>query len=207
MFLVWLSNLCLFCWLLWLDGHAFLLAVVFLEPLIWPLIERSPGVKKLLLASPNAFYERCWSTSKDVRLLMKVPRCFLLLDSPFTKQDNKSLAFGHCYLSIGHIPHYWWLLWPHTSCHHQPQISTRFLTLAELSPLAPSLWCPTSIVTHGIYYVSSTWSVALIYKLIFLLHGELGKVKITCSWASCSALFWYICYLARPSCLEHSFNS
>ena len=77
------ANFCLSYWLFCLDGHAFVL--VLWGPLAWPLVEQSPGVKKLLLASPDALYRRCWSVSRDVWLPMKAPRCFFLLNSPSTK--------------------------------------------------------------------------------------------------------------------------
>ncbi len=90
-------------WLLCLDGHAFVLVFI-LEPLAWPLVERSPGVKRLLLASLDVLYRRCWSISRGIWLPMKAPRCFLLLDSFSTKRGNRDLAFGYC-LFIGRTPH------------------------------------------------------------------------------------------------------
>ncbi len=44
-------------WLLCLDGHAFILAL--LESLVWPLVERSPEVESLLSAFSDAPYGRC----------------------------------------------------------------------------------------------------------------------------------------------------
>ncbi len=52
------ATFCLAYWLLCLDGHAFVLALV-LELFAWSLVERSLGIKKLLLAFPNVPYERC----------------------------------------------------------------------------------------------------------------------------------------------------
>ncbi len=50
-------TFCLTYWLLGLDGHVFVLAL--LELLTWPLVKRSPRVKGLLSASLDASYERC----------------------------------------------------------------------------------------------------------------------------------------------------
>ena len=46
-------------WLFCLDGHAFVLATIFLESLAWLLVEQSPGVEKLLSASLDVPYKRC----------------------------------------------------------------------------------------------------------------------------------------------------
>ena len=126
------SSFCLFYWLFCLDGHAFVSA--FSKLLAWPLVERSLRVERLLLASLDAPYEKCWSTSGGVWLPMKTPKYFLLLSSPSMKQDSKGVAFGH--LPAGHIQRCPWLLWPHTSCYLLPQ--TLFLALAELYLLALS---------------------------------------------------------------------
>ena len=48
-----------FHWLLWLDGHAFILAIAHLEPLVWRLVEQRSVVERSLLASLDAPYERC----------------------------------------------------------------------------------------------------------------------------------------------------
>ncbi len=53
----WNPTFCLAYWLLCLDGHAFVLAL--LELLAWPLVEQSLEVERLLLPSLNAPYERC----------------------------------------------------------------------------------------------------------------------------------------------------
>ncbi len=100
-------NFYLSCWLFCLDGRAFVLALW--GSLAWILVERSLGVERLLSASPDAPYERCWSTSGGVLLPMKAPRCFLPLGSPSTKRGNRALAFDCC-LPIGHTLHCQWLL-------------------------------------------------------------------------------------------------
>ncbi len=46
-------------WLFCLDSHAFVLIAVLLELLVWPLVERSLGAERLLLASPDTPYESC----------------------------------------------------------------------------------------------------------------------------------------------------
>ncbi len=45
-------------WLLCLDGHTFVLALV-LELLAWALVERSLEVARSLLTSSDALYGRC----------------------------------------------------------------------------------------------------------------------------------------------------
>ncbi len=141
-------------WLFCLDGHAFVLALV-LELLTWPLVERGLGVERSLSAFQNALYRKCWSISGGVWLPIKAPKCFFLLDSPFTKRGSRSLAFD-C-LPTGRTPCYQWLLWPHTPCCFWPRISALFLTLAKLCyPLAPSWWCLAPAVIRGIHQVSST---------------------------------------------------
>ncbi len=55
---VWRPTFCLAYWLFYLDDHTFVSALV-LKPLAWPLVERSPGVERSLLTSPDAPYERC----------------------------------------------------------------------------------------------------------------------------------------------------
>ena len=144
------SSFCLFYWLFCSNGHTFISAL--LELLAWLLVERSPGVEKSLLASPNTPYQRCWSTSRGVWLPIKAPKYFLLLGSPSKKQDSRGLAFGR--LPTGRRPRCWWLLWPHTTCYLLPQIL--FLALAELYLLAHFWWYPAPAVTLRIYYVSST---------------------------------------------------
>ncbi len=52
-------TFCLVYWFFYLDGHTFVLAAILLEPLAWPLVERSLGVERSLSAFPDTFYERC----------------------------------------------------------------------------------------------------------------------------------------------------
>ncbi len=151
----WCPTFCLGYWFLYLDGHAFVLALV-LGPLIWPLVDRSSGVKRLLLASPDAPYERCWSNSGDIWLSMKAPRYFLLLGSPSTKQGSRGLAFGRC-LPTGRILRCRSLPQPRTPCCLRLQIPNPFLALVELYLLAFSWWCLAPVVTYGIHCISSTW--------------------------------------------------
>ena len=134
--LMWHFNFCFSYWLLCLDGCVFI--SVFWRPLAWPLVERSLGMEKSLLVFPNASYKKCWSTSGGVWLPIKAPRCFLLLGSFFKKRGSRDLVFGCCLL-IGHIPHCWWLFWPHIPYHLLPQTPSFFLALVDLCyPLAPS---------------------------------------------------------------------
>ncbi len=150
----WHPNFGLSYWLFYLDSHAFLLALV-LELLAWLLVERSPGVERLLSAFPNVFYEKCWSTSGSAWQPMKIPKCFFLLDSSSTKWDSRGLAFG-C-LPISCRPCCWWLLWPDTPCNLMPQTLNLFLALVEFYLLAFSLGCLAPAVTRRIHCVSSTW--------------------------------------------------
>ncbi len=122
-------------WLLCLDGHAFVLA--FSKLLVWPLVERSPRVERLLSAFPDTLYRRCWSISGGIWLLMKAPKCFLLLGSHITKRGSRGLAFGH--LPTSRILRCQWLLRPHPPCYLRLRILAPFLALAELCySLAPS---------------------------------------------------------------------
>ncbi len=139
-------------WLLCLDSHTFVLALS--ELLAWLLVERSPRIERLLSASPDTPYERCWSTFEGVWLPMKAPRYFLLLGSPSTKQDSRGLVFSR--LPVGRTPCCRWLLWPCTPCYLWPRISNLFLALVEFYLLALSSRCPSSAETYGIHRVSST---------------------------------------------------
>ncbi len=131
-------------WLPCLDSHVFVLALS--ESLAWPLVERSPGVKRSLSAFPDTPYRKCWSISRCEWLLMKAPRCFLLLGSPFTKRGSRGLVFDCC-LPVGLTPRCRWLSQPHTPCHLLPE--TCFLALKALcSLLAPFWWCPAPAVTR-----------------------------------------------------------
>ncbi len=77
----------------------------FLGLKVSPLMEQSPGVERLLSASPNDSYKRCWSTSGGVWLPIKAPRCFLLLGSFSIKQGNRGMAFGCYHFSIDRTPY------------------------------------------------------------------------------------------------------
>ncbi len=134
----WRLSFYLAYWLLYLDDHAFILAVALLEPSASPLVEQSPEVERLLSASLDAPYERCWLTSGVVWLLMKALRWFLFLGSPSKKWGSRGLAFDR-YLPIGRTPHCQSLLWPCTSCCLRPQIPHPFLALVMLYRLALSL--------------------------------------------------------------------
>ena len=93
-------NFHLFYWLFCSDSHAFVLVLWGL--LAWPLVKWSLRVKKLLLASPDGPYKRCWSVSGSVWLLIKALRFFFLLDSLFTKQDSRDRILD-CSLPVGRI--------------------------------------------------------------------------------------------------------
>ncbi len=141
-------------WLLCLDGHAIVLALV-LELLVWPLVEQNPGVERFLSASPDSPYERCWSTFGGVWPSMKAPKCYLLLGSPSRKRGSRGLAFD-C-LPTSRTPRCQWLLQSYTHCYFRPRIPAPSQALVELCwPLAPSWWCPTLAVTRGIHRGSST---------------------------------------------------
>ncbi len=150
-----INNFCLSCYLFYLDSHAFILVIVLLELLTWPLVERSPGMDKLLSTSPDAPYKRCWLTFRGVWLPIKAPRCFLFLDSTSTRRGSRNLAFSRCLLVVL-IPFYQWLLWPCILYYLWSQIPRLFLTLAKLFPLAFSLCCPISAMIHGIYCIFFT---------------------------------------------------
>ncbi len=149
----WCSNFGLSYWLFYWDGHAFVSALV-LEPLAWPLVERSLKVERSLSASLDAPYEKYWWTSRAVWLPMKAPRCFLLQDSPFMRRGSRGLAFDCC-LPTGRTPRCQWLPWRRTPCCLRPWIPNLFLALAKLCPLALSSCCLALAVTHGIHYISS----------------------------------------------------
>ena len=144
-------NFCIFYWLICLIDHAFIL--VLWQLLVWLLVERSQGVKRSLLSFPAIHYEWCWWTSRGIWLPMRASRCFFLLGSFSTKQNNRSLAFG-CYdLLVGHTPRCQWLLWPHLFYSFQSHILTLFLALVGFYPLTLFLWSSTPVVTHRIYYI------------------------------------------------------
>ena len=147
-------NFCFSYWLFFLGSQVFVLA--FWQPLAWLLVEQSLELERLLLVSPDVFYKRFWSNSGSVWLSMKVPRCFLFLDSFFTKRGSRGLAFSSC-LPVGHTLHCWWLFWPHTLCHLLLQTPSFFLTLVELCyPLALFWWYLALAVIGGIHHVFCT---------------------------------------------------
>ena len=202
---MWHPNFCLFYWLFYLDGLAFVL--VFWRSLTWPLVERISGVERLLLVFSDPLYRNCWSTSQDIWQSMKVLRCVYHLNSLSTKQGSKGLTAGCCLL-VGRIPRCQWLFQPYTFYYLLPQIIYLFLALIKLYYLlVSSLWCSTLVVIRRIHHVSSTLKVVLICMLVFPLHRELRRVQKICFQVFCSSSFWCISYSARLFCSEYSYGS
>ncbi len=206
----WRSNFCFSYWLLYLDNYAFVLTLV-LELLAWPLIEQSPEVERSLSVSPVTLYERCWWTSGGVWLPIKAPRCFFLLGGPSTRQGSRDQAFGRC-LFMGRILRYQWLPRPHIPCCPRPRIRYSLNSILFSSSGKALSTRPFLVMS---YSNSDMWNTLCIFYLVgsSSLYACLPtiwktrKSQKTCSWATCSSLFWCIFYSARPFCLERSYGS